>query len=468
MDQKLNICLVKTSLPSYFPEKHDVWEKSINGLIKICKELNVNLNIIQEIPMNANDTKKTISKCKELNTDFILVLHGGFTMGDVALTFAESNFKLGFWSVPEPTLTGDVQLNNFVSLNMSMSIAKKVRNTSKNPVSWYYGFADNKEFKQKITLTLRTLQSLKTLSRSRIGLIGGLAMTFYNMEVSTTKLKSKLGVDIFNHDIHELTNRMSNQSPKNVDKEIQKILNLAKPYNVSKEQLKLTAQAVLSLRDIKNENNYSALAVSDWPALQEIANMHPGAAFSILEEVDNIPVASEGDILGAISQIIAKSFTGKVGYLLDMTEPDFDRDSLLMWHGGGGPLYLANKAGVKWVNHPMIGRGTDQGPIYGTISDLVFQVGSVSVFRISNNAKSIFYLNAKVEDINPNGFTGCRGWLTDFRMNNKQIALNDLLSAIMMNGIEHHFVLVPGDICKFLKELEFWTGMKNLNSSYNM
>jgi L-fucose isomerase-like protein len=346
-----------------------------------------------------------------------------------------------------------------------MSIAKKVRNTSKNPVSWYYGFADNKEFKQKITLTLRTLQSLKTLSQSRIGLIGGLAMTFYNMEVSTTKLKSKLGVDIFHHDIHELTNRMSNQSPKNVDKEIQKILNLAKPYNVSKEQLKLTAQAVLSLRDIKNENNYSALAVSDWPALQEIANMHPGAAFSILEEVDNIPVASEGDILGAISQIIAKSFTGKVGYLLDMTEPDFDRDSLLMWHGGGGPLYLANKAGVKWVNHPMIGRGTDQGPIYGTISDLVFQVGSVSVFRISNNAKSMFYLNAKVEDINPNGFTGCRGWLTDFRMNNKQIALNDLLSVIMMNGIEHHFVLVPGDICKCLKELEFWTGMKNLNSA---
>ena len=76
------------------------------------------------------------------------------------------------------------------------------------------------------------------------------------MEVSTTKLKSKLGVDIFNHDIHELTNRMSNQSPKNVDKEIQKILNLAKPYNVSKEQLKLTAQAVLSLRDIKNDKRY--------------------------------------------------------------------------------------------------------------------------------------------------------------------------------------------------------------------
>ena len=50
-------------------------------------------------------------------------------------------------------------------------------------------------------------------------------------------------------------------------------------------------------------------------------------------------------------------------------------------------------------------------------------------------AKSIFYLNAKVEDINPNGFTGCRGWLTDFRMNNKQIALNDLLSAIIVSEL---------------------------------
>ena len=101
-----------------------------------------------------------------------------------------------------------------------------------------------------------------------------------------------------------------------------------------------------------------------------------------------------------------------------MTEPDFDSDSLLMWHGGGGPLYFANKAVVKWVNHPIIGSGTVQGPIYETISVLVFQVGSVSVFRVSNNAKSIFYLNAKVGDINPNGFTGCREWLTDFRIIN--------------------------------------------------
>ena len=50
MNNKLNFCLIKASLPSYFPDKYDVWGKSLSGLKKICKGLNVNLKIIDEIP----------------------------------------------------------------------------------------------------------------------------------------------------------------------------------------------------------------------------------------------------------------------------------------------------------------------------------------------------------------------------------------------------------------------------------
>ena len=460
---KLNICLIKTSLPSYFPDKYDVWGKSLSELTKVCRKLNVNLKIIDEIPMNANDAKNALSKCEDVKADFVLILHGGFTMGDVALTFAESNFKLGFWSVPEPIRTGDIQLNNFVSLNMSMSIAKKVRDTQKYPIKWFHGNADSLEFIKKLSLTIKALKALKTLSNTRIGLIGGLAMTFYNMEVSSAKLKSKLGLNIINHDIHELTDKMSNQEVDKVEKEVKKMLSLAPADNVSIEQLRLSAQASLSLRDISNENDYNALAVSDWPALQEIAGMHPGAAFSLLEEIDKIPVASEGDILGAVTQIVAKSFTDNVGYLLDMTEPDLENGKLLMWHGGGGPLYLADKNGAKWVNHPMIGRGTPEGPIFGSISDLVFQSGPVTVFRISDNANKIFHMTAEIREVNPSGFTGCRGWLDSFKMNDTQISLNDLVSTVMEQGIEHHFVLVPGDITSELNELKFWSGMENLD-----
>ena len=466
MNKMLNICLVKASLPSYFPEKHDVWNKCSIGVKRVCDEVGVNFIEISEIPMNSNEAHKVLKKCKDHNADFILILHGGFTMGDVALTFAASNFRLGFWSVPEPKRTGDIQLNNFVSLNMSMSIAQKVRDVKKFPIKWFHCSPESNDFQKRLKLTLKSLIALKALSMSRIGLIGGLAMTFYNMEVSITELKSKLGIEVFNHDIHELTERMSQQPEDKVGSEVSKMLKVAKCDNVSNEQMELSSRAALSLRDITKENNYNALAVSDWPALQEISNMHPGAAFSWLEEIDEIPVASEGDVLGAVTQIIAKSLTGKVGYLLDMTEPDFETGKMLMWHGGGGPLYLANSDGVKWVNHPMIGRGTSEGPIYGTISDLVFKDGPVTVFRVSQNANSIFQMTSEVKGRNPNGFTGCRGWLENFQMEDESITLKDLVSTVMYHGIEHHFILIPGNLRDELNELSAWSGMNKLEQKH--
>ena len=190
--------------------------------------------------------------------------------------------------------------------------------------------------------------------------------------------------------------------------------------------------------------------------------MHPGAAFTWLEEKDGLPIASEGDVLGAVTQLVAKSLTGRVGYLLDMTEPDLDAGQLLMWHGGGGPLYLADDAGAKWINHPMIGRGTDAGPIYGAISDLVFRDGPVSVFRVARDAGALFQMTANVRGRDPSGFTGCRGWLQDFEMDGQALSLEDTVATVMAHGLEHHFVLVPDDHTEALAEFGAWTGMETL------
>ena len=461
--QKLKVALIKSSLPSYFPEKYNVWDRCSNCLKLLCDKADADLFIIDKIPMNGEETSEIIKQCEEDRIDFIILLHGGFSMGDVARTIAASSFKVGFWSIPEPIRTGDIQLNNFVSLNMSMSIARQVRDLKRFPVKWFHDAPENNKLHERILITLNSLKVAKLLSKSRIGVIGGLAMTFYNMEISTNELKSRLGTEVFNHDINELTDLMSSQSEVLVKEELSLITKIAKIDGVSHNQMILTARAALALRQIANDNNYNALAVSDWPALQNISNMHPGAAFSWLEENDHIPVASEGDVLGAISQLIAKSITGKVGYLLDMTEPDLESGRLLMWHGGGGPLYLANKDGARWVNHPMIGRGTKKGPIYGAISDLVFKEGPVTIFRVSRNAGSLFQMTANIVNQNPSGFTGCRGWLNEFNILDETVSLNDLVSTVMLHGLEHHFILVPDNITSILAEFGAWTGMNSMS-----
>ena len=49
MNTRLNICLVKASLPSYFPEKHNVWNKCSNGVKRVCDDVGVNFIEISEI-----------------------------------------------------------------------------------------------------------------------------------------------------------------------------------------------------------------------------------------------------------------------------------------------------------------------------------------------------------------------------------------------------------------------------------
>lgn len=455
----MKLGLIRASLPSYFPEVHGVWTAAETALAALCSEEGVELFVAPEIPMDAVQTQKILDVCAAQGVDFVLLLHGGFTMGDVARTVAASPFRCGFWSVPEPVRTGDIQLNNFVSLNMSMSIARQVRDLSNHPAQWYHGAPDSPALQDRLRSTLSALKAAKALEGSRIGVVGGLAMTFYNMEVSTSELRKRLGVDVANHDIHELTARMSGQDPASVTAEVDAMSAAAKISGVSGEQMALTARAALALADMACDGNYDALAVSDWPALQNDPGMHPGAAFTWLEEKHNLPVASEGDVLGAITQLIARSVTGRVGYLLDMTEPDLDAGQLLVWHGGGGPLYLADAQGAKWINHPMIGRGTKAGAIYGAISDLIFQNGPATIFRVARNGSAFFGMTAQITGRKPSGFTGCRGWLEAFEIDGQTATLEDVVASVMAHGLEHHFVLVPGDVAGVLTEFASWTGM---------
>ncbi|MCP4314944.1 MAG: hypothetical protein GY789_02615 [Hyphomicrobiales bacterium] len=462
MRNNLSIGVIQASLPSYFPDEHRVFEDCQAGLQKLCDAQGIRIVVAPDRPMNGSEARKAAEFCLADGADFLLLIHGGFTMGDVAHTLATIPVPMGVWATPEPTLDGDIQLNNFVSLNMTMSIAKKVRDLQKNPIQWYFGAADRPKIQARFTNTFRALSILKAITGSRIALIGGLAPTFYNMEVSSNTLKRRFGIDVEASEIVELTSRMAAIDASRASAELEKIRAAARVDGVTDEQMDLSARAALALRDICADGQFDALAVSDWPALQVDPGQHPGAAFTWLEEVDGIPVASEGDLLGAVTQLAAKSMTGKVGYLLDMTEPDLEQGDLLMWHGGGGPLYLADDAGAKWINHPMIGRGTEEGACYGTISDLVFRDGPVTAMRISDDATTMFDMEARVVGRAPSGYSGCRGWLRGFSFAREPASLDDVMATVMGHGVEHHFVLVPGHHHEVLAEFAAWADISPL------
>lgn len=457
----MTIGLINASLPSYFPVKHGVFDACRAWLEGLAEAAGASVVVADGISMNGAEAHTAVDDVRAKGADFVLLLHGGFTMGDVVREIARAPLPMGVWTTPEPTLIDDIQLNNFVSLNMSMSIVRGVRDLSAEPVQWYLGAPGDDALSQRMGQTIRALAAKKALNGAKIGVVGGLAMTFYNMEVSTDMLMRQLGVWIEHIDIHRMTDLMAAQSEADVATELAAMAEVAEVRGVSGAQMALTARASLALRVIAEDGGYDALAVSDWPSLQENPGMHPGGAFSWLEENDNLPVASEGDILGAVTQLVAKSLTGKVGCLLDMTSPNLTRDQILMWHGGGGPLYMA-KDDVAWISHPMIGRGTEAGPIYGAIADYEFAHGPCTVLRVSRHGTARFVVEGMVAEGPAPGFTGCRGWIGGFSSVDGPCSARDVVTTVMEHGLEHHFILVPGRHRTVFEEFAQWCGMDAL------
>ena len=352
MQAKPTIGVIRANLPRYFPEKHGVWDRVDRSLEALSGALGVRIAAAEEVASDAAEARKALAECEAADADFVLLVHGGFTMGDVGREVAASRFRLGVWTVPEPIRTGDVQLNNFVSLNMTLSTVRLVRDVQANPVQWYHGKPDSPALTGRLATTMKALKAVKALGGARIGVVGGLAMTFYNMEVATNLLRKRLGLEVVHRDMHELTGRIAAMDESRVAAELGPMRQAAEVRGVSDRQMELTARCALALRDIAADGECDALAVSDWPALQDNPGMHPGAAFSWLEEVDRLPCASEGDVLGAATQLVARSVTGKLGTLLDMTEPDFDSGRLLMWHGGADRCTWRMRKGLRGSTIP--------------------------------------------------------------------------------------------------------------------
>ena len=411
--------------------------------------------------MDGAGAQRAIEHCRGQGAEFILLLHGGFTLGDVARQIALTDMPMGVWATPEPVHEGDIQLNNFVSLNMSLSIARGVRDIARSPVQWYFGAPQDPALRDRLARSFRALSARAALRDARIGVIGGLAPTFYNMEVSADTLKRTTGVEPVHVDMHRLTAAMAACAPGPVEAEVAKMAARAEVRDVSADQMDLTARAALAMRQIVAEEGFAGLAVSDWPALQQDPGMHPGAAFTWLEEVDNLPLASEGDVLGTVTQIVARALTGRVGSLLDMTSPQLDRDRILMWHGGGGPLYMGGDA-AAWINHPMIGRDDPDGPRFGAIADFVFPDGAHTVLRVARSGTAAFGYETEVRAGGASGFSGCRGWTTGFRTARGAHSAEDIVTSVMEHGLEHHFVLVPGSFAGDFAEFAGWMAMTPL------
>ena len=461
--EPLTVGYVAGHLKTYYAEEYNLFVDSIDRLGRLGDELGFRLVAAKEAVVSGSEARVQVERLKSEGVDFLLVHHATFVMGDVIKELAGHGIPLGLWAHPEPETEGGILLNGFVSLDMSASIIKRYLRDKRIGYKWFYGDPAHTWLRDRLALTVNALRARKALASGTVGLVGGIAPTFYNFAFDERVIKDELGISVVQHELGEIFARVRgidpgrNQAIRNAITE-----RTDGRVTISDRDFEMTAAIYAALSDFAAEQQCEALAVSDWPAFQSELDIHPGFAFSWLEDQDRVPVASEGDVLGAATQLLMNATAANQTFLLDMAAIDTASDAVLMWHCGGSPLSLADDSGVQCINHSTLGRKVPNGRVTGAVSDLVFRHGPVTVGRLSDDGRSVFCFEADVIPAKSRGYDGCRGWISSFSVDGQNVQLGDIVNTVLSDGLEHHFGLVAGTHGAALREWAYWSGIRRV------
>lgn len=446
----LNVGLAFLGSNNYYAKELEVIDKSIALLENKYKDENIKLITNKKLNITNEDVISTINYLDNQNIDLLIIQTSSFCDEPIFEEFIKINCIKLVWAPYEEFKTGDVKLHSLLSMFVSTSNMhhKHGKSIIKD---WLYG--NSNLLFPKLNDYFSAIKALKRLKHSKIGLIGKTAYGFNNMNYGLEEAKERYGFKTESFSEQNLINRAKKIDDDRVSQTFIDFKFKKNNIFVTNKSIDHTLRLYLALKDLIEEKKLSALSVSCWPTFQSEYEITPCVTLSLINDVLKIPVSCEGDLMGVVTMIVANELSKSTSMVYDIADILEDKESLLLWHCGITTcLLMSNKMeDLNIINHPMINRKNSTQKSLGCSFDGSFKTQKVTALRLSNIKNKIFSLSGDIEDIDVKGFTGTRGWLTNITILNKTISISKIIDLIVKNGIEHHLVVVPGDISKQLK-----------------
>ena len=475
---RIKVGLVGTSQLSFPGPKEKVYAEIVEQMKKNAEEMGFDLFVWEKQVIVEANAKEAVAKMEAEKIDFLMVLNVSYSAGFLVPYFYRiKNAAVGIWSIPEPT-EGPVMFNSFCSNNMYQGINDKYLRDYKIKAKWFYGMADDKRFKKRLSVTVKALQAIKKLKNSRVALIGGFAPGFYDLYFDERSVYSKLDGIYINrlHEYDEIIKRaekITDNDMKAQMAEFDKVPNAdMSPFAdvLKKSGLKMannsfalrpfSVKMYLAYKQFVEENGYDAIAISCWPKFQDDYKYSVCSTIGMLND-DKIVAACEGDLMSAISMVALQEMSGDSTTLMDFSAFDEKDDSILLWHCGPSSKRFCEKNGYK-ISHNFSGMAHDEGLVCGTgiVRDMEFDPGKASVFRFSGDMES--YINVTGDFIGNTKVSNCgsRGWFKNLKLNGKEIGALDFTNTILSGGFEHHYPVAWGDLGDEITEMNKWLDIK--------
>ena len=458
MMRAVRVAYVPAHLPTYEAAEHDVFKRSQRALEDRAGRHHATVRTWDRPIQDRSGAEVAARTLDAEGVDLVVLQSAAFAMGDVVLPFQERGMRICLWAAGEPRREGPIPLNSFVSMHLHAGVLRRHAGLPAGRLWWLYGDADHAWFGPRLDAYLGATAALAGVARARIGWVGGIAPSFLNVEFDRGTLARRWGAEVVPLELGETIGAAEAAPAPEVDRVVRELHEAVDGrVDVSDEDMRKGAALVIALRQLVAKHDLDALAVSDWPLFQERMRMHPGMAFTWIDESDGVPVASEGDVLGALSMLVGRLVSGRGTMLLDVNDVDLERDALLMWHCGGSPLAFADDRGARWTPHTTLGRKSDEPPL-GTVADLHFRLGDVTAFRVGCSGDCVFAVDAAVIHSPYAGFDGSRGWIGGWRDEHGSLEVGEVVAALMQHGVEHHLALAEGHQATAIRAAAAWAG----------
>lgn len=415
---------------------YDAAKEIYGNIVKKLKSIeNVDWEIVPELVIEIEDAQKAARTFVSKGIDGLICISGTFALGHLIL---ELNNTLGqpilLWGLDElPYDGGKIRLNSVCGINLNSSILYKAG------VKTYHVIIGN-EIDQD---WLDAIRILKAFSTARIGLIGGRAHGFFNLDFDEPDLEKQLGASVIRFKLDEIyTQETINERVEQRKKQIESTFEI---NTISAEQLDKLSQLVEKLDVFTKKNELTALAIRCWPEFAANYGISPCAAMSILQSEGKI-ITCEGDVFGCLSMIAHAAIGGETPYFADLSQVNFEQDFALLWHCGVAPCNLWDGKCVRSLDTYFAGGK-------GITADFVMKSGKLSILRIdyAPGEYRVFLQSAEAIPMQKE----LKGTYAKVKFNT---SVKEVLDKLIYNGIAHHISVVYGD---FIRSLEIFAKIKD-------
>lgn len=442
---KTRVGLVSFGYPNF---RVDLAQNTLNQTIEILKQENIELIAYESVITEVSQTSEMIEKLNQQMVDMIIIQNGTFSDGNHIIKIAEkmSEVPILLWAFPEPK-AGEcnyIARNSMTAFNMFTSFLHKLQ----IPFQYVFGNVENIATVQKVKNHIQAIGIKKKLRNATFCIVGGRAPGFYLSSVDELRYRKEIGPEIIYYSIAQLVEDAKQIDKDLVEKEVNKMNQLASTITTTKEAVEKSCRVYLALMNFKKANKVDAFTIKCWPEMQTLYHFAPCGVLSRMNS-EGIMVSCEGDIPGLTTMYIEHLFTNQAVFFADMVNIN-ENGTMKLWHCGCAPYQLAcEQSQIALSEHPTIKNGI------GMAVEFEMNKGRIVMCKVKEGAKGYQLFMAPGEAVTPDRML--TGNQIDIRFDRSS---EEVLQTIVENGIEHHYGIVFEDILDKMECLCKWMNIE--------